>query len=231
RAFALSSTFLRSCFVPRHRVVHDGELGGLEALDLVADAGSGLEVEVGGGVAHLFFERLEMGLEVVADEVAGVGKALAGDAGNVGADVVALVDRVEDVGNLRLHRFRGDAVRLVIGDLLFAAAGRLVHRALHGASDLVGIEDDLAVDVSRRAADGLHQRRLRTQKTFLVGIEDGDEAAFGNVEAFAQQVDADQHVESAEAEVPDDLDALQRVDVRVHVAHANPLLVQVFGEV
>ena len=35
----------------------------------------------------------------------------------------------------------------------------------------------------------------------------------GNVEAFAQQVDADQHVELAEAQVADDLDALDRVDV------------------
>ena len=55
--------------------------------------------------------------------------------------------------------------------------------------------------------------------------------AFGDVEAFAQEVDADQHVEGAEAEVADDLDALEGVDVGVHVAHADALLVQVFGEV
>ena len=53
----------------------------------------------------------------------------------------------------------------------------------------------------------------------------------GNVEALAQQVDADQRVERAEPQVADDLDALQRVDVGVHVAHADALLVQVFGEV
>ena len=127
-----------------------------------------------------------MGLQVVADEVAGIRKTLAGNAGNVGADVVALVDAVEDVGDLCLHRFRGDAVGLVVGDLLLAAAGRLVHGALHGAGDLVGIEDDLAVDVSRRAPDGLDEGRFRAQETFLVGVEDGDEAAFGDVEAFAQ---------------------------------------------
>ena len=32
-------------------------------------------------------------------------------------------------------------------------------------------------------------------------------------------------------EIPDDLDALDGVDVAVHVAHANALLVQIFGEV
>ena len=69
------------------------------------------------------------------------------------------------------------------------------------------------------------------RKPFLVGVEDGDEAAFGNVEALAQQVDADQHVESAEPEIAQNLDALQRLDVGVHVAHAHAVLVQIFGEV
>lgn len=39
-------------FVSRDRVVHDGEFGGLEAFDFVAQAGGLFEVEVGGGVAH-----------------------------------------------------------------------------------------------------------------------------------------------------------------------------------
>ena len=71
----------------------------------------------------------------------------------------------------------------------------------------------------------------RAQEAFLVGVEDGDQRAFGNVEALAQQVDADQHVEGAEAQVADDLDALQRLDVGMHVAHADAVLVQVFGQV
>ena len=69
------------------------------------------------------------------------------------------------------------------------------------------------------------------RKPFLVGVEDRDQPAFGDVEALAQQVDADQHVEGAEAQVADDLDALQGVDVGVHVAHAQALLVHVFGQV
>ena len=69
------------------------------------------------------------------------------------------------------------------------------------------------------------------KKPFLVGVEDGDQRAFGNVEALAQQVDADQHVEGAEAQVADDLDALDRVDVGVHVAHPHAVLVQIFGQV
>ena len=96
---------------------------------------------------------------------------------------------------------------------------------------MIGIEDDLAVDIARRAADRLDERGLGAQEAFLVGIENGDERAFRNVEALAQQVDADQYVEGAEPQVADDLDALQRVDVGMHVAHADALLMHVFGQV
>ena len=129
------------------------------------------------------------------------------------------------------HALRRDAVLGVVGDLLLAAAVGLRHGALHRAGDRVGIEDHPAVDVARGAADGLDQRGLAAQEAFLVGVEDRDQRAFGNVEALAQQVDADQRVEGAEPQVADDLDALQGVDVGVHVAHADALLVQVFGEV
>ena len=83
---------------------------------------------------------------------------------------------------------------------------------------MVGIEHDFAVDVAGGAADGLDEGGLGAQKPFLVGVEDRHQRAFRNVETFAQQVDADQDVEGAEAEVADDLDALDRVDVRMHVA-------------
>src|SRR5690606_26882842 len=95
----------------------------------------------------------------------------------------------------------------------------------------VGVEDDLAIDVAGGAADGLDEGGFAAQKAFLVGVEDRDEAAFGDVQPLAQQVDADQHVEGAEAQVADDLYALDGIDVRMHVAHADALFVQIFGEV
>ena len=72
---------------------------------------------------------------------------------------------------------------------------------------------------------------LRAQVAFLVGVEDRDQRAFGDVEALAQQVDADQHVERAEPQVADDLDAFQGLDVGMDVAHADAALVQVLGQV
>ncbi len=73
--------------------------------------------------------------------------------------------------------------------------------------------------------------RSRSAGTLLVGVEDRHQGAFRNVEAFPEEVDADEHVEGAEPQVADDLDPLQRVDVGVHVAHAHAVLVQVLGEV
>ena len=87
----------------------------------------------------------------------------------------------------------------IIGALLLAAARGFRHRAFHGAGDFIGIEHDLAFDITRGAANGLDERGFRAQKAFFVGIENGDQCAFGNIEAFAQQVDADQYIEGAKA--------------------------------
>ena len=85
--------------------------------------------------------------------------------------------------------------------------------------------------MARGAADRLDQRALRAQEAFLVGIEDRDQRHLRHVEALAQQVDADEHVELAEPQVADDLDALDRVDVGVQVAHPHAVLVEILGEV
>src|SRR5205085_6311128 len=81
------------------------------------------------------------------------------------------------------------------------------------------------------APDGLDQRRLRTQEALLVGIENGDKGHLGQIEAFTQQVDADEHVEFTQAQVAQDLDAFDRVDIAVEVAHLEALLEEVLGEV
>ena len=43
--------------------------------------------------------------------------------------------------------------------------------------------------------------------------------------------DIRQIIENLVAQIPDDFDAFQGVDVRMHVAHPHPLLMQVFGQV
>ena len=50
-----------------------------------------------------------------------------------------------------------DAVLLVVGYLLFAAAVGLVDGALHGVGHVVGVEDGAAFEVAGGAADGLDE--------------------------------------------------------------------------
>ena len=89
----------------------------------------------------------------------------------------------------------------------------------------------LTADVAGGSTDRLDQRRARAQKALLVGVEDGHQRDLGQVEAFSQQVDADEYVEDAESQLTQQLDAAQRVDLGVEVADANPLVEQVVGEV
>ena len=71
----------------------------------------------------------------------------------------------------------------------------------------------------------------RAEEAFLVGVEDGDEGDFGEVEAFAEEVDADEDVVLALAQVAEELDALEGFDLGVHVAAADADLGVVAGEV
>ena len=74
------AAFDRTCFFLGHGVVHGGKFGCLEAFDFVAQTGGLFKVEVRCGVAHGFFQRVEMGLEIVADQMTAIGEALAGNA-------------------------------------------------------------------------------------------------------------------------------------------------------
>ncbi len=179
----------------RGGVVDHGEFGGAQTFDFVAQARGLFKVQVGGGLAHPGFEIAEHRLEIMPDADDVVGHAAVAD---FHQHMVAFIDAVHDVADGFLDAFGRDAVGGIVLHLLLAAAVGLGDGALHRSRHLVGIEDHLAVDVARGAADGLDQRGLAAQKTFLVGVEDRDQRAFGNVEAFTQQVDADQRVERAE---------------------------------
>ena len=90
---------------------------------------------------------------------------------------------------------------LVIGLLDGAAAVGFIDGALHGVGHFVGVKNGAAVQVAGAAADGLNERAGGAQKPFLVGVKNGHQRDLGQIQAFAQQVDADQHVEFALAQV------------------------------
>ena len=53
----------------------------------------------------------------------------------------------------------------------------------------------------------------------------------GQVEPFAQEIDADQDVEDAGAQIAQNRDAFERIDLAVQIADAQSVLEQIVGEI
>ena len=85
--------------------------------------------------------------------------------------------------------------------------------------------------MARGASRGLNERAVAAQESFLVRVEYRDERHLWHVESLAQQVDSDQHVELAKSQTAHDLHPLDRVDVGVHVAHADTHLLEIVREI
>ena len=120
---------------------------------------------------------------------------------------------------------------LVVGVLNCPAALRFRDRPGHRIGEVVGVEQGHALDVAGSSADGLDQGALGPQEALLVGIEDRHQGHLRQVEALPQQVHPHQHVIFAIAQVLDDLDPLERMDLRVQVAHPHPVFGQIVGEI
>ena len=106
------------------------------------------------------------------------------------------------------------------GDGLFQAVGHVVCEQEH-----------CAVHVTARAAHRLDEAPVVAQESFLVGVEYGHHAHFGQVQSFAKQVDAHQHVEFPGTQAPDEFVAFQRLDIAVQVARADARFHKKVGEV
>ena len=119
----------------------------------------------------------------------------------------------------------------VIGHLNLAAATRFRDRFVHGISDFVGIHNHMAMIVSRSATNSLNKAAVVAQKALFIGVKNSHERHFGQIEALAQQIDTHKHVEFATAQIAQNLDALERRDVGMHIASTNPLIEQMIGEV
>ena len=101
------------------------------------------------------------------------------------------------------------------------AALRLVDGRPHGGGHFISVHDDEALGVSGGATDGLDQAGLAAEEALLVGVQNGDKRHLRQVQALPQEVDAHQHVELTQAQVPDDLHALDGLDIGVHIPHPD----------
>ena len=130
-----------------------------------------------------------------------------------------------------LHRLRRNPVRLVPRTLLVTAPFRLLDREAQALRHHIGVQDHPPIHIARRPADRLHQRCLGPQEPLLVGIQNRHQRAFGNIQPFAQQINPYQHIIHAKPQIADNLDPLQRIHIRMQVAHLHALLGEIFGQI
>ena len=71
---------------------------------------------------------------------------------------------------------------------------------------------------------------MGAQKSLLVGIQNGNKAALGNVQALTQQIDANQHIKHAQAQITNDGNALQCVNVRMKIAGIDAALAHILTQ-
>ena len=122
-------------------------------------------------------------------------------------------------------------VGLVVRNLPAAVVLRDAHEVSDGVRPVVRIEYHPALLVARGTPRGLEERRRGAEEALLVRVQDRHESHFRKVQALAQEVDPDQHVELALPEPLEYRDALYRVDVAVEVLDADSRVVQVGGQV
>ena len=84
--------------------------------------------------------------------------------------------------------------------------------------------------MARGAAGGLDQTGFAAQKTFLVRVENRHERNFRQIQTFAQQIDADEHVEFAFAQRAQNFHALNGVNFAVQILDVDADAAQVIRQ-
>jgi len=102
-----------------------------------------------------------------------------------------------------------------------AATLGLVDGGLHGVGPPVGVQHHFPVDVPGGTAHRLDEGGLTAEESLLVGVRDGHQGDFGDVQPLPQEVDTDEHLDLTEAERPDEAVTLQRVGFVVHIGDVD----------
>ena len=128
------------------------------------------------------------------------------------------------------HPPRRDALSRVHCQLSLPPSGGLLDSSFHRIGHPVGIQDCHPVDVAGCTTNGLDQRAIRSEKPFLVSIENRHQRHFRQIEPLAQQVDAHQHMKGAQSQIAQYLDALDGVDLGMQITHLDTVIGQVFAQ-
>ena len=119
---------------------------------------------------------------------------------------------------------------LVVLHLFLSTPVGLVHGLPHAVGDLVCIENNPAIHVTCCPARRLREGAVGTEEPLLVGIQHRYQRYLRQVQSFAQQVDADQHIKEATAQFRHDLHPLKGLHIGVDVVASYVVPCQVLGQ-
>ncbi len=152
---------------------------GAKFLDVVAQLSRLFKLELLRRLAHIRFQLAD-----VASSSCWVLNSGIASSWLVRSAYSALRMCASDISSDRMMEVRRDAVLLVVRLLHGAPAVGLIERATHRVGHHVGVQDGSALQVTRRASDGLDQRPRGAQKAFLVSIENRDQRNLRQIEAL-----------------------------------------------
>ena len=109
--------------------------------------------------------------------------------------VVALRHRDQAHIDRSHNRLRRNPVALVVLHLHRAPPRSFLQRPFHAVRHYIRVQNGVSFHVPRRPPHGLNQRARRSQEAFLIRIQNRHQRYLRQVQAFAQQVNADQHIE------------------------------------
>lgn len=204
-----------------------------DRFDGIAKGGGFFETEVVGSGMHLFTKGVDLCFGVgkrrrflgrivwwrgegFSDGVRGIVER--------GGDLFEIVDWLEDGPG-------GDVVIEIVLMLNGSSSFGFVDGGFHGRGDGIGVENNGAVSVASGSSDGLYEAASAAKEAFFVGVKDGDQGDFGDVEAFAKKVNADEDIKEPFSEVANEVHAFDGMDIGMEVLNADVEFLKVVSEV
>ena len=119
----------------------------------------------------------------------------------------------------------------IICHLHFTSSLRLIQCCTHGICDRICVHDNMPFCITGRTADRLDQRRLGTQKSFFIRVQDRNQCDLRNIQSFPQKINADQNIEYVQAHISHDLCTFQCINIRMQIPHTYSQLTHIVGKI
>ena len=108
---------------------------------------------------------------------------------------------------------------LVICFLYGTPTRGFLNRPLHRIGHPVRVKNDFAVDVPRGSPKGLNQGSGRSQKAFLIRVQDCHQRNLWQVQPLTQEVDPNHNVKYPQAQIAQDPNPFEGLHLGMQVMH------------